>query len=107
VKNLPEARVARLAECHKKQKAGYNQHASPSSLNTTSIPNVLIQMKKDNKSDYTINYTRKAFTFLSKHTSLQEPEAVKLFMATHKTSDGYKRNLCIAYNKYCKFFNIK
>ena len=25
---LPEARVARLAECHNEQKAGYNQHAS-------------------------------------------------------------------------------
>lgn len=29
---------------------GYGQHASPFSLYTTSIPNVLIQMKKDNKS---------------------------------------------------------
>jgi integrase len=63
-------------------------------------------MKKDNRSDYTINFTRKALTFLSKHTSLAEPEAVKLFIATHKASDGYKRNLCIAYNKYCKFCNI-
>jgi integrase len=68
--------------------------------------NVLVQMKKDNKSDCTINFTRKALTFLSKHTSLAEPEAVKLFIATHKASDGYKRNLCIAYNKYCKFYSI-
>ena len=29
MKFLPEARVARLAECHLKQKAGYSQHASP------------------------------------------------------------------------------
>jgi integrase len=63
-------------------------------------------MKKDNKSDYTINFTRKALSFLSHHTSLAEPEAVKLFIATHKASDGYKRNLCIAYNKYCKFYDI-
>jgi integrase len=63
-------------------------------------------MKKDNKSNYTINFTRKALTFLGQHTSLAEPEAVKLFIATHKASDGYKRNLCIAYNKYCKFYNI-
>jgi len=63
-------------------------------------------MLKDNKSEYTINFTRKALTFLSQHTSLAEPEAVKLFIATHKASDGYKRNLCIAYNKYCKFYNI-
>jgi hypothetical protein len=70
------------------------------------ILNVLIQMKKDNKSDYTINFARKALTFLNKHTSLAEPEAVKMLIAEHKSSDGYKRNLCIAYNKYAKFYNI-
>jgi integrase len=63
-------------------------------------------MKKDNKSNYTINFTRKALAFLSKHTSLAEPEAVKLVIAELKASDGYKRNLCIAYNKYAKFYNI-
>jgi integrase len=63
-------------------------------------------MKKDNKSDYTINFTRKALTYLNQHTSLAEPEAVKLFISMLEVSDGYKRNLCIAYNKYCKFYNI-
>jgi len=63
-------------------------------------------MKKDNKSDYTINFTRKALSFLSKHTSLAEPEAVKLVIAELKATDGYKRNLCIAYNKYAKFYEI-
>jgi hypothetical protein len=29
-----------------------------------------------------------------------------MFRAIHKASDGYKRNLCIAYNKYCKFHKI-
>jgi integrase len=114
MKNLPEARVARLAECHKKQKAGYGQHASPNFPNTTpnsatlrpKILNVLIDMKKNNKSDYTINFTRKALSYLGKHTSLEEPEAVKLLIAELKASDGYKRNLCIAYNKYCKFYSI-
>jgi integrase len=88
---------------------GYSQHASLNFPNTTldsKILNVLVQMKKDNKSDYTINFTRKAITYLSQHTGLAEPEAVKLFVATHKASDGYKRNLCIAYNKYCKFYDI-
>jgi hypothetical protein len=42
------------------------------------IVNVLIQMKKNNKSDYTINFTRKALSYLAKHTSLAEPEAVNL-----------------------------
>jgi hypothetical protein len=27
-------------------------------------------------------------------------------MAELKASDGYKRNLCIAYNKYAKFYGI-
>jgi integrase len=64
-------------------------------------------MKNDNKSDYTINFTRKALNFLAKHTSLSEPEAVKHFIAQLKTSNSYKRNLCIAYNKYCKFYKIE
>jgi hypothetical protein len=80
-----------------------DQHLVP---NNASTLNVLIQMKNDNKSDYTINFTRKALNFLAKHTSLKEPEAVKMLIAEHKSSDGYKRNLCIAYNKYCKFYNI-
>jgi integrase len=63
-------------------------------------------MKKNNKSDYTINFTRKALTYLGKHTSLEEPEAVKILIAELKASDGYKRNLCIAYNKYAKFYSI-
>jgi integrase len=63
-------------------------------------------MKKNNKSDYTINFTRKALSYLGKHTSLEEPEAVKMLIAELESSDGYKRNLCIAYNKYCKFYNI-
>jgi len=114
MRNLPKARVARLAECHKEQKAGYNQHTSPNTIvfpeyhnaANPKIVNVLIQMKKDNKSDYTINFTRKTLNFLAKHTSLDEPEAVKLVVAELKASDGYKRNLCIAYNKYAKFYGI-
>ena len=29
-----------------------------------------------------------------------------MFIAMLKTTDGYKRNLCIAYDKYAKFYNI-
>ena len=75
--------------------------------NNTPTLNVLIQMKNDNKSDYTINFTRKALNFLAKHTSLSEPEAVKHLIAQLKTSNSYNRNLCIAYNKYCKFYKIE
>ena len=64
-------------------------------------------MKKDNKSDYTIHFTNKTLRFLSKHTNLAEPEAVKMFIATLKTSDSYKKNLCIVYNRYCKHYQIE
>jgi len=64
-------------------------------------------MKNDNKSDYTINFTRKALIYLNKHTTLNEPEAVKAFIADLKTSDSYKKNLCIAYNRYCKYNKIE
>jgi hypothetical protein len=50
-------------------KAGYFQHTSPNFPNTALILNVLIQMKNDNKADSTIKFTRKALTFLGKHTN--------------------------------------
>ena len=69
--------------------------------------NVLIQMKNDNKSEDTIRFTRKALSLLSRHSSLAEPESVKAFLAQMQGSDSYKRNLAIAYNKYCKFYVIE
>jgi hypothetical protein len=75
--------------------------------NEAPILNLLIQMKNDNKSDYTINFTRKVLTFLAEHTSLTEPEAVKHLIAQHNVSDGYKRNLSIACNRFCKYYDIQ
>jgi integrase len=68
--------------------------------------NVLIQMKNDNKSEDTIGFTRKALRLLSRHACLSEPESVKAFIAQMKGTSSYKRNLCIAYNKYCNHFGI-
>ena len=71
------------------------------------IENVLIDMKKNNRSNYTINFTRKALNLFSRLTSLKEPEAIKMVIADMKdVTNGYKRNLCIAYNKYAKFYGI-
>jgi len=64
-------------------------------------------MKNNNKSDYTIKFTDKALTYLSKHADLDNPETVKQFIAGLRTSDGYKRNLCISYNHYCKYYKIE
>jgi len=64
-------------------------------------------MKNNNKSDYTINFTRKALTRLSQHAPLTEPEAVKMFIANLKISDSYKRLLCVAYDHYCQYNKIE
>jgi len=69
--------------------------------------NVLIKMKNNGKSDYTIRFTDKALTYLNNHANLKNPEQVKRFIANLQVSNGYKRNLCIAYNKYCKYYKIK
>ena len=64
-------------------------------------------MKLDNKSEDTIKFTRKALTFIAKHTALTEPEAVKMFIANLETSDSYKKNLVTAYQHYCDFYQIE
>ncbi len=65
-------------------------------------------MKLDNKSDYTINFTRKALNRISQKADLDNPEEVRMLIAMlEKVTNGYKRNLCIAYNKYAKFYNIQ
>ena len=48
------------------------------------IPNLLLQMKAGNKSYYTINFTRKALTLISKHESLNEPQTIKMFIKKRK-----------------------
>jgi integrase len=114
MKNLPEGAGSPISRMPLRTEGGLRPTHQPKDHAFFRIPqgtepkilNVLIQMKKDNKSDYTINFTRKALAYLSKHASLAEPEAVKMFIAELESSDGYKRNLCIAYNKYAKFYGI-
>jgi integrase len=64
-------------------------------------------MEADAKSHYTIHFTAKASSFLNKHANLNEPEQVKQFIASIHYSNGYKRNLAIAYSKYCKYYGIQ
>jgi integrase len=64
-------------------------------------------MKNLGKSDYSIRFTSKALILLSKHADLNNPEAVKTFIASLNTTSGYKKNLCIAYNKFCQYYQIK
>ena len=64
-------------------------------------------MKNQAKSDYSIKFVDKALTYISKHADLNEPEQVKQFITNLQTTNGYKKNLCLAYNKYVKYYQIK
>ena len=65
-------------------------------------------MKNKNRSDYTIETTDKALTQISKHADLANPEEVKQYIANKQNvSDGYKKNLCLAYNKYADYYQIQ
>ena len=64
-------------------------------------------MENEGKSHYSIHFTSKALSLLQHDCNLQDPEQVKAFIAKRNVSNGYKRNLCIAYNKYCKFYKME
>jgi len=75
--------------------------------NTPTILTILIKMKNDGRSDHTIRNTSKLLKYLNNHANLNDPETVKTFIASLDRTDGYKRNLCIAYNKWCKHNQIQ
>jgi len=64
-------------------------------------------MKDNNASEYTIHFTSKVPSFISKHANLENPDEVKHFIANLQSRNGYKRNLCISYNKFCKHYGIQ
>jgi len=65
-------------------------------------------MKNQNRSNYTIKFTNKALITISKQADLNKPEQVKQFIANKQNvTNGYKKNLCLAYNKYCQYYKIE
>ena len=113
MKNLPEARVARLAECHKKQKAGYGQHASLN-LNTPSLQKeiltqFIIHLQKQAYAEPTVRTKYKILrTMMNNNVNLNDPEAVKLFIARKQSwSNGHKILAVYTYNEYAKMKGIQ
>jgi len=84
----------------------HNCNPPLSTKHTPEIINILLQMKNNGFSDYTIKNTSKLLKYLDKHTDLNNPDSVKTAIATH-TSNNYKRNLCFAYKRYAQHLNIK
>jgi integrase len=65
-------------------------------------------MKNNGKSGYSTHFVDKALTYINKHANLNEPEQAKQFIANlPNVTDGYKKNLCLAYNRYCKHYQIE
>jgi integrase len=64
-------------------------------------------MENNGKSKYTLENYSKLLKHLSKNTNLENPQEVKNFISKINGSNGYKKNLCLAYNKYCKYYNIE
>jgi integrase len=64
-------------------------------------------MKKDGLRDSTIKNVRKALLRLAKNVSLDDSERVREEIARLNVSEGYKRNLAFAYDKYAKYYGLK
>jgi integrase len=63
-------------------------------------------LKKSGKAEDTIKNVSKKLYALEQHTNLEDPEAVKTFVATAPLSNGYKRNLIMAYEHYVKLYGL-
>lgn len=92
---------------------GYSQTKNPI-LNTNrpkteteaKIINILIQLKNNGKSDYTIRNVDKFLNILNQNCNFDNPEEVKGFIANHKVTNNTKECYSYAYRKYCKFYEI-
>ena len=67
------------------------------------ILNVIWELKKRGYAEKTIEGYSKRLKMLAKHVSLDNPEAVKTFIANQKSwSNAYKENIANAYTHYVK-----
>ena len=64
-------------------------------------------MKNNGKKESSIKFVSKSLTLLDRNTDLNNPEQVKQWIAQRKVGTGYKRNLCLAYHKYCQHNGIE
>ncbi len=68
---------------------------------------MLIYLKNQNYSKYTIESTNKHLIRISKKADLNKPEQVTEYIANLKNiSNGTKKQLCLSYNRYCKYYKI-
>ena len=80
----------------------FQKKNSQSSTKNGKIIEVLWELKKTGRAEATIKNIGKALHALEKHCNLDNPEAVRTWIATADKSDGYKRNLCSSYDHYTR-----
>jgi integrase len=80
----------------------FQKKNSQSSIKNGKIIEVLWELKKTGRAEATIKNISKALHALEKHCNLDNPEAVRTWIATADKSDGYKRNLCSSYDHYTR-----
>jgi len=74
------------------------------SFQQSTILNVLISLENNGRAKSTIESTHRILTYISKHANLNNPEQIKQFIANHQCSNAYKKNMCLAYNRYCQYY---
>ena len=73
----------------------------------SNILNLCWELKKKGRANDTIKNYRKALYVLAKNCDLDKPESVRTFLATLDRTNGYKKQLCCAYDNYAKMYNLK
>jgi integrase len=80
----------------------FQKKNSQSSAKNGKIIEVLWELKKTGRAEATIRNIGKVLHVLERHCNLDNPEAVRTWIATADKSDGYKRNLCSSYEHYTR-----
>ena len=66
----------------------------------------VLNLKKEGYKDQTIASHARILRFLSKQAQLDNPESIRLVIASRHVSAGRKENLVDAYSKFCKYRKI-
>jgi integrase len=70
------------------------------------IINVLWELKKKGRANDTLKNIRKALEVIARHTNIDNPESVRTYITTLDRKNGYKKNLCSAYDHYVKLHGL-
>ena len=85
---------------------GENPLPYSTSKASSEIIQLLIHLKSQGYSEATLRGWSRRLSYLAKYSNLQDPEAVKRFIAEQQWSSGYKGNMVNAYQHYVDFCGL-